>query len=228
MAEIASLCGVPGGLVFGAGAASSRVRGTNCEMMPNNLTSDPDKKLSYTARVGETGTECVLEEYKTNEFSLLANLSISRGQPGKVIRVTVSNRSGEKNFVTAMRLALAERYGDKSVGVGGVFQIENGSAKMHIMPDFSSTPLHSDKDVEDWLMFYNANAPLTCLSTFVSRDPGLDLRVEHTHCFSHHGEGGHYHYDVTPADVRYTGYFVPAEYICRVDRPTVTHTIGRD
>ena len=47
--------------------------------------------------------------------------------------MTVSNRSGEKNFVTAMRLALAERYGDKSVGVGGVFQIENGSAKMHIM-----------------------------------------------------------------------------------------------
>ena len=62
----------------------------------------------------------------------------------------------------------------------------------------------------------------------LSMHQGLDLRVEHTHCFSHHGEGGHYHYDVTPADVRYTGYFVPAEYICRVDRPTVTHTIGRD
>jgi len=57
---------------------------------------------------------------------------------------------------------------------------------------------------------------------------GLDLRVEHTHCFSAHGEGGHYHYDVTPKDVRYVGYFSIAERIYRVDPPAVTHLVGRD
>ncbi|XP_041054105.1 ester hydrolase C11orf54 homolog isoform X2 [Carcharodon carcharias] len=57
---------------------------------------------------------------------------------------------------------------------------------------------------------------------------GFDLRVEHTHCFSHHGEGGHYHYDTTPDTVEYLGYFLPAELLYRIDRPEKTHNIGRD
>ena len=56
----------------------------------------------------------------------------------------------------------------------------------------------------------------------------MDLRIAHTHCYSEHGEGGHYHYDTTPNTVEYEGYFVVADRLCRVDRPTVTHNIGRD
>ena len=90
------------------------------------------------------------------------------------------------------------------------------------------------------------SAPLTCLSVLVSHDPvgnpqclqllstdllflqGLDLRVEHTHCFSDHGEGGHYHYDTTPDEASYVGYYVPGEYIFRIGRPKVSHNVGRD
>ena len=57
---------------------------------------------------------------------------------------------------------------------------------------------------------------------------GLDLRVEHSHCFSLHGEGGHYHEDVTPETVEYVGYFTPALKMHRIDRPLQTHNIGRD
>ena len=57
---------------------------------------------------------------------------------------------------------------------------------------------------------------------------GLDLRVEHTHCFSDHGEGGHYHYDVTPGEVEYHAHYVLAERMYRIDRPKQTHQIGRD
>ena len=57
---------------------------------------------------------------------------------------------------------------------------------------------------------------------------GLDLRIEHFHCFSDHGEGGHYHYDVTPDDVHYTGFFSLAEKLYRIDRPLATHHVGRD
>jgi hypothetical protein len=57
---------------------------------------------------------------------------------------------------------------------------------------------------------------------------GLDLRVEHTHCFSTHGEGGHYHEDVSPETVVYEGYFTPAERLFRIDRPSQTHGVGRD
>ena len=52
--------------------------------------------------------------------------------------------------------------------------------------------------------------------------------MEHFHGFSHHGEGGHYHYDVTPEEVQYVGYFTPAEKLYRIDKPDVTHKIGRD
>ena len=68
-----------------------------------------------------------------------------------------------------------------------------------------------------------------CLSTCISTDPGLDLRVEHTHGYSTvNGEGGHYHIDTTPDEIQYEGYFCPAEFIYRLDAPKVTHNIGRD
>ena len=50
----------------------------------------------------------------------------------------------------------------------------------------------------------------------------LDLRVQHFHSFSHHGEGGHYHIDTTPDIVEYLGYFTPGEILFRVDQPPAT------
>uniref|UniRef100_A0A5F8GRD1 DUF1907 domain-containing protein n=1 Tax=Monodelphis domestica TaxID=13616 RepID=A0A5F8GRD1_MONDO len=95
-------------------------------------------------------------------------------------------------------------------------------------PEFSSCPLNSDEDVNNWLHFFEIKAPLVCQPVFVSRDPGFDLQLEHTHCFSHHGEGGHYHYDTTPDTVEYLGYFLPAEVLYQIDKPKDTHTFGRD
>lgn len=76
-------------------------------------------------------------------------------------------------------------------------------------------------------MLKNRLGRLQSLS-FVLRFQGLDLRVEHTHGFSHHGEGGHYYIDTTPDTVEYLGYFLPAEFVYRIDRPKDTHTVGRD
>ena len=62
--------------------------------------------------------------------------------------------------------------------------------------------------MNQWLKFYEMKAPLTVLSVMVSRDPGLDLRVEHSHGWGEDGvQGGHYHYDTTPEVVQYTGYY---------------------
>ena len=76
-----------------------------------------------------------------------------------------------------------------------------------------------------WIQFLTVANFLKILSFCVQ---GLDLRIEHFHCFSDHGEGGHYHYDVTPDDVQYTGFFNVAEKIYRIDRPLTTHNVGRD
>ncbi|XP_048046005.1 ester hydrolase C11orf54 homolog isoform X3 [Megalobrama amblycephala] len=93
---------------------------------------------------------------------------------------------------------------------------------------FSICPLNTSEDVDNWLRHFEVSAPLIFQTVMVSKDPGLDLRVEHTHGFSHHGEGGHYYIDTTPNTVEYLGYFLPAELLYRIDRPTETHNVGRD
>lgn len=99
--------------------------------MPNSNLATADIQTMF-AKVGKGG-ELLLEHYDSNEFALLCNLLASEGKPGKVIKVTASTRIGEQNFVTCMRLALKAYYGDKPVGLGGVFVIRAGTAKLHCM-----------------------------------------------------------------------------------------------
>ena len=61
----------------------------------------------------------------------------------------------------------------------------------------------------------------------ISYSQGMDLRVEHFHCFSEHGQGGHYHFDTTPNEVEYRGYFMLADYVYRVDQPPQTTALAR-
>ena len=91
------------------------------------------------------------------------------------------------------------------------------------------------KDVNNWLKFYEVSSPLTVLSVFISKDPDLDLRVEHSHGWGLDGKQGgelltsedisnmnvtliytgHYHYDTTPETVQYTGYYNLAQAVYR-------------
>lgn len=229
--EMARLAELPGAFLLGAGAGSSRVAGVNCEMMPNarvqgNGSSEVNN--TYIAKVSKQDNSIVLEKFNSLETGPLANVLACEGRPGKVFEVKAKCRQGGENFVTCMRKALGAKYKDQPVSLGGVFHIVKGTAKLHVMPEFSQKPLECDDDMNNWLQFYEVQAPLICLSVFISHDPDFDLRVEHTHCYSDHGEGGHYHYDTTPTEVEYHGYFTLAEKLYRIDRPTVTHNIGRD
>jgi hypothetical protein len=98
--------------------------------------------------------------------------------------VEASCRTGPTNFVTTMREGLTSHFGAKPVGLGGVFLIKCGKAKLHVMPKFSDTPLQTDEHVAKWLKFYEMSAPLTCLSVLVSHDPVRNLQYIHAFfCF---------------------------------------------
>ncbi|CAG2054292.1 unnamed protein product [Timema podura] len=154
----------------------------------------------------------------------------------EVLQVSCKKRIGKDDFIASIRKTLQAHYKDKSVGrftlmfkaLGGTFLLKESKAKQHIMPEFSKVPLNSDEDVENWLRFYDMSPPLIAVGTLVSHDPGLDLRVQHFHSFSHHGEGGHYHNDTQPDIAEYLGYFALGEFIYRLDKPSETHLIGRD
>lgn len=226
---------LPGAFILGAGAVSSRVVGMNAELMPLVLTAAegrPAVNGSFFSSVQPDG-RCLQERYSDRfpdcQVGLLANLYVCEGKPGKVIEVRAKKRTGAESLVGAMRKTLEAHYPEKSLALGGTFIIQKGKAKIHIMPrEFSSCPLNTNEEVNNWLRHFEVSAPLICQSVLVSRDPGLDLRVEHTHCFSHHGEGGHYYIDTTPDTVEYLGYFLPAELVYRMDRPGETHNVGRD
>ncbi|XP_064619529.1 ester hydrolase C11orf54 homolog isoform X2 [Lineus longissimus] len=229
--KIASEMELPAGFLLGAGAGPHRSVGVNCEMMANIKASEDKSQVvnkTHLASVNPEDNSCILEKADVSDCALMANLFGSEGKPGKVLQVKAKKRTGPTNFVTCMRETLGDHYGEKAVGIGGAFVIQTGKAKLHIMPKFSCAPLKTEEDVNSWLNFYDMPAPLVCVGQLTSHDPDLDLRVEHFHCFSDHGVGGHYHYDVTPDEVEYLGYFNVGEYMYRMDRPTVTHQVGRD
>ncbi|GBP32064.1 Ester hydrolase C11orf54 [Eumeta japonica] len=218
-------------LLAGAGAGPWPHVGVNCEGIVN---------LSVRGGVVEQGTRIVTVEgggatYRVRRLpanetrsALLGNYLLSDGAPGQVLKVTAEKRTGPANFITAIREALQKHYGDRVVGLGGMFVLREGRARFHVMPDFSATPMTSEEDLNRWLKFYEMRSPLTHVGTLVTGDMGLDLRLQHFHGWGEHGDGGHYHYDTTPDAARYEGYFVPAARVLRLDAPVETHTMGRD
>ncbi|OWR52104.1 ester hydrolase C11orf54 homolog [Danaus plexippus] len=223
-------------LLAGAGAGPWPYLGVNCEGIINVYVKDSAvSQGSHVVSVSPVGapkgqSSFVQEKLPASETrtALLGNYLLSNGEPGMVIKVVAKKRIGEKNFITAIREALKEHYGDKVVGLGGTFALLEGRAKHHVMPDFSATPLCSDSDVDSWLHYFEHSAPLAHVGTLVTGDLGLDLRVQHFHGVSEHGQGGHYHYDTTPLAAHYEGYFTVAGSVIRVDAPENTHAIGRD
>lgn len=207
------------GFLLGAGAGPFHVVGMNSELMPNlSYEGDVVTNLTHYAKVEADG-RCSCDKLDSTDCALMCNLYGCEGTTGPVLRITASNRTGSLNFTDTIRGAIGEKYGERTVSLGGVFIITTGKAKLHVMPDFSKTPLNTTEEKLNWLRFYDMSAPLVCLSVFHSHDPALALRIEHTHCFSTHGEGGHYHFDTTPGEVEYEGYFNLAEALYRIDRP---------
>ena len=210
----------------GAGAGDFTLFNQNSEGMFNmkvfsNGTVDNRGSIALTKK-NSTLNEIELISLNSTDTkaALLGNIFISEGKPGKVIRVAVKQRVGEENFISAMRLALVDKYPKESIGIGGVFILRNGTANMHVMDDFSEKPLNTDDELNSWLTWHNMTAPLIGVGTFTSLSlENFDLRrLEHFHMTSNHGQGGHYHNDITPDTVEYEGYFVVAERIVRIDK----------
>lgn len=186
--------------------------------MPNaNLKSSLVK--SRCSRIDPHTDSYVVSKYEDTRFGLLANLMATDGLRGKVVKVCAKHRLGDLNFVSCLRQGLKRDFSD-AVGIGGVFQINSGKIKAHVMPDFAHRCLKTAEEVNAWLRFFEMPAPVTCLSTFISKDIGdLQLRLEHTHFFHNETHAGHYHYDTTPKEVSYEAYFVPCEKVYRLFRP---------
>lgn len=224
-----SACGMPGASVFGAAMADTAVIGGNAGEMIANMIPGAGNR-SRVARVGAQ-RECIVESYHSHVCGPIANLFISEGQRGEVIRVELKTRIGQQASLTqAMRESL-RLLSDKNghIGMGGLFKIIDGKVRAHVMPnydciDFVYYDTGQEKVVRDFLQFYEHMGPdLLCFCALWTGDPtGSELNLrpsgEHTH-FYHVDDtmqqGGHYHGDITPQNIHYLGYFNLAESIVR-------------
>jgi len=227
--EVLAACDMPAASVFGAGMAHAGVNNGHCgEMIANTLSGEED--LSRVARVGTEG-QCVVEPYNSLLCGPIANLFVSDGQAGDVIRIEVTTRIGDQISLTqSIRDSLRPITNDnRHIGMGGIFDIREGSVRSHVMPDYDCIDFDyydtaQEAVVRDFLQFYEHMGPnLLCFCTLWTGDPtdgDLNLRTsgEHTHFYhvdDNAQQAGHYHGDVSPDIIHYVGYFNLAETIMR-------------
>lgn len=209
----------------GAGAGAFELINQNCEGIFNLkvYSNGSMENEGHVVRTKGSGMEVLKVPTNETRASLLGNFFVTEGKAGKVLKVLAKNRTGEENFISAMRLALTEKYSEEVVGLGGAFVMKQGRAHVHVMDDFSLTPIDTSENLDElnnWLTFHEISAPFVALGNFVSSQLPDDfkLRFHHFHCYSDHNEGGHYHYDTTPEAAEYEGYFNVAERIILVDK----------
>lgn len=207
----------------GAGDGPFQWKNQNCEGIYNmkvyqNGTIENESHIVQTT-ANRTGIEVLKVPQNETRAALLGNVFLTEGKAGKVLKVVVRNRTGEENFISSMRTGLTKHYSDgQVVGLGGVFVMKAGAAKIHVMDGFSATPIYTTEQLNNWLTFHEMPAPLIALGNFVSQETDFKLRFQHFHCFSKHNHGGHYHEDTTPDIVEYEGYFNVAERIILIDK----------
>lgn len=84
-----------------------------------NLAVDSAHVINETklAWVGEEN-QCVLQKCVDSDtrLALLANLFISEGKPGKVVKVNAKTRIGDLDFIASIQKALSVYYKDQLVG----------------------------------------------------------------------------------------------------------------
>ena len=231
--EISKMIGSEKSYALGAGSGAMSCLDGHCGELVINENLITDESKSIIARVGKN-KECIAEKYTARKHGGLGNVFYTDGNRGKVIKIKIKGRSGEQGSLTqAMRKALSDNLKIKDndhIALAGVFRILNGKIRSHVQPDYKDIK-HEYYDpeqmkcVKDFLQFYEPVGPeLQGYCVLWTGDPtggNLNLREsgEHTHFHSYTKENvaGHYHFDVTPEEIEYEGYFNTAEEVHRVN-----------
>ena len=231
--EISKMIGSEKSYALGAGSGAMSCLDGHCGELVINENLITDESKSIIARVGKN-KECIAEKYTARKHGGLGNVFYTDGVRGKVIKIKIKGRSGEQGSLTqAMRKALSDNLQIKNndhMALAGVFRILKGKIRSHVQPDYKDIK-HEYYDpeqmkcVKDFLQFYEPVGPeLQGYCVLWTGDPtggNLNLREsgEHTHFHSYTKENvaGHYHFDVTPEEIEYEGYFNTAEEVHRVN-----------
>jgi len=217
---------------LGAGSGAMSCLDGHCGELIINENLITNESKSIIARVSKD-KKCIVEKYTARKHGGLGNIFYTDGKQGKVIKLTIEGRKGTQGSLPqAIRTALINylKIENNHLALAGVFRILNGKIRSHVQPDYKDIK-HEYYDtklmkcVKDFLQFYEPVGPeLQCYSVLWTGDPNggnLNLRDsgEHTHfhSYNHDNDAGHYHFDVTPNEIEYEGYFNTAAEVHRVN-----------
>ncbi|XP_033219041.1 ester hydrolase C11orf54 homolog [Belonocnema kinseyi] len=223
-----------GSYVMGAAGGPWIFLKKDCDVAVNIVLNKPQStRSSYIISLDKTVGKiiCQVLPFHETRFAVQGSLFLSDGRRGEVIKVCAENRIGEDSFIASMRRSITNYYGDeKLVGIGGVFVLQKGKANGTFV-NVLEEPIPKDSNLTRVPLFYvdEVSAKATGVGTFVSARSELELTPNHFHLFSRHLDGGHYASDTTPAIVKYEAYFLPADFLMRVDQaPAVPKLIELD
>ena len=230
--EISKKIGSEKSYALGAGSGAMSCLNGHCGELVINENLITNESKSIIARVSED-KKCIVEKYSARKHGGLGNIFYTDGKQGKVIKLTIKGRNGKQGSLPqAIRTALIEnlKIENNHLALAGVFRILTGKIRSHVQPDYKNIK-HEYYDpklmkcVKDFLQFYEPVGPeLQCYSVLWTGDPtggNLNLREssEHTHfhSYNHDKDAGHYHFDVTPDEIEYEGYFNTASEVYRIN-----------
>ena len=230
--EISKKIGSEKSYALGAGSGAMSCLDGHCGELVINENLITNESKSIIARVSKD-KKCIIEKYTARKHGGLGNIYYTDGKKGKVIKLNIKRRKGKQGSLPqAIRTALIENLTTENIhlALAGVFRILSGKIRSHVQPDYEDIK-HEYYDpklmkcVNDFLQFYEPVGPeLQCYSVLWTGDPtggNLNLREsgEHTHfhSYNHDKDAGHYHFDVTPEEIEYEGYFNIASEVHRVN-----------
>jgi len=231
--EISKKIGSEKSYALGAGSGAMSCLNGHCGELVVNENLITSESKSVVARVGKN-KECIVEKYTARKHGGLSNIYYSDGKKGKVVQIKIKGRNGKQGSLSqSMRTSLSKYLpvqDNRHVALAGVFRILKGKIKAHVQPDYNDIKIEyydpkQMKCVKDFLQFYQPVGPeLQCYSVLWTGDPtggNLNLRDsgEHTHfhSYKHNKDAGHYHFDVTPNEIEYEGYFNIPEEVYRIN-----------
>mgnify|MGYP001217792312 CR=1 FL=1 len=230
--EIAKKINSKKSYALGAGSGAMSCLNGHCGELIINENLITDESKSIVARVSED-KKCIVEKYSARKHGGLGNIYYTDGKKEKVIKLKIKRRNGKQGSLPqSIRTALIENLvaDDKHLALAGIFRVVSGKIRSHVQPDYKDIKHEyydskSMKCVKNFLQFYEPVGPkLQCYSVLWTGDPtggNLNLREsgEHTHfhSYEHDKNAGHYHFDVTPGEIEYEGYFNIAKEVYRVN-----------
>ena len=231
--EISKKIGSEKSYALGAGSSAMSCMDGHCGELTINENLITSESKSIVARV-DKNKKCIVQKYSARKHGGLSNIYFSDGKKGKVIKIKINIRTGKQGSLPqSMRSTLIKHLKiseNKHVSLAGVFRILKGKIKSHVQPDYKDIKVdYYDpklmKCTKDFLQFYEpVGSELQCYSVLWTGDPSggkLNLREsgEHTHFHSYNNDNdaGHYHFDVTPNEIKYEGYFNISREVYRVN-----------